>query len=69
MTNDSCFNCKYKDYDKQIITGLQPVCGLPGTPRNWNHREMKYNDIADECNCYKKNFGGSVNNVEEEVTA
>ena len=55
MTDKSCFECDHLNYIKQTSRGEESVCGLPGVPRNWNYRKMQYDDIADECNCYKKN--------------
>ena len=49
----SCHNCRHKSHEKQTRSGPEPVCGLPGVPRNWRPKQMKYKDIADECNVFK----------------
>ena len=48
----SCHNCRHKSHEKQTKRGSEPVCGLPGTPRNWDRFDMEYKDISDECNAY-----------------
>lgn len=50
----TCFKCQYLSHIKQTREGDQAVCGLPGVPRNWRKNQLRYVDIAYECNCYEE---------------